>query len=230
MSRKKRVNQDVIKIISDCSKKIIGISEAARQAGVDPTTMERWVMQYEDEGIAAFTYESNKTYSTDQKLKAITDYLSGKGSLMDICRKHKIRSKSILNKWIMVYNSNGDLGRIKSSGGGSYMKEGRDTTYKERIQIAKECIENGKNYGEIALKNKVSYQQARTWTNRYIELGEKGLEDRRGKRKKDQIPRTELEKAQIEIEQLKHKLYITEMERDLLKKLEEVERRDVFHK
>ena len=32
-----------------------------------------------------------------------------------------------------------------------------------------------------------------------------GLEDRRGKRKKDQVPRTELEKAQIEIEQLKHK-------------------------
>jgi len=230
MSRKKNINQEVIKIISDCSKKIIGISEAARQAGIDPTTMNRWVMQYEDEGLTAFTYESNKTYSKDLKLNAVTDYLSGKGSLMDICRKHKIRSKCILNKWIKVYNSNEDLGRIKSSGGGSYMKEGRDTAYEERIQIAKECIENGKNYGEIALKYKVSYQQARTWTNRYIELGEKGLEDRRGKRKKDQVARTELEKAQIEIEQLKHKLYMTEMERDLLKKLEEVERRDVSHK
>ena len=49
------------------------------------------------------------------------------------------------------------------------------------------------------------------------EMGEAGLEDRRGKRKKDQVPRTELEKAQIEIEQLKHKLYLAEMERDLLK-------------
>jgi len=230
MSRKKKINQDVIKTISDCSKKTIGISEAARQACVDPTTIERWVMQYEEEGVTAFTYESNKKYSTDMKQKAITDYLSGKGSLIDICKKYKIRSKCILRKWIEVYNSNGDFGRIKSSGGGSYMKEGRDTTYEERIQIARECIENGKNYGEIALKNKVSYQQARTWTLRYIELGEKALEDRRGKRKKDQIPRTELEKAQIEIEQLKHKLYITEMERDLLKKLEEVERRDVSHK
>lgn len=38
------------------------------------------------------------------------------------------------------------------------------------------------------------------------------LEDRRGKRKKDQTPRTELEKAQIEIEQLKHKLYPAEMD------------------
>lgn len=230
MSRKKKINPDVIKIISDCSKKIIGICEAARQAGVDPTTMKRRVMQYEKEGIAAFTYESNKAYSTDQKLKAVTDYLSGKGSLIDICRKHKIRSKCILRQWLKVYNSNGDLGRMKSSGGGSYMREGRDTTYEERIQIAKECIEKGKNYGEIALNHKVSYQQAGTWTNRYIELGEKGLEDRRGKREKDQAARTELEKAQIEIEQLKHKLYMTEMERDLLKKSEEVERRDVSHK
>lgn len=230
MSRKKKINQEIIKIISDCSKKTIGIHEAARKAGIELTTMKGWVMQYENEGITAFTYETNKSYSEELKLKAIADYLSGKGSQTDICKKYKIRSRSILRQWIKVYNSNGDLGRIKSSGGGSYMKEGRDTTIEERIQIAKECIENGKNYGETALKYKISYQQARTWTNRYIELGEKGLEDRRGKRKKDQVARTELEKAQIEIEQLKHKLYMTEMERDLLKKLEEVERRDVSHK
>ncbi len=55
-------------------------------------------------------------------------------------------------------------------------------------------------------------------------MGEAELEDRRGRRKKNQIPRTELEKAQIE--QLKHRLYLAEMERGLLKKLEELERRD----
>lgn len=61
-------------------------------------------------------------------------------------------------------------------------------------------------------------------------MGEAGLEDRRGKRKKDQAPRTGLEKAQIEIEQLKYKLYLAEMERDLLKKLDEIKRRDAFRK
>lgn len=40
----------------------------------------------------------------------------------------------------------------------------------------------------------------------------------------------ELEQAQIEIEQLKHKLYLAEMENTLLKKLDEVERRDVSQK
>ena len=97
------------------------------------------------------------------------------------------------------------------------MRQTRSTTQEERIQIARECIASGKNYGELAIKYNVSYQQVRTWTLRFEELGEAGLEDRRGKRKKDQAPRTELEKAQIEIEQLKHKLYLAEMERDLLK-------------
>ena len=110
------------------------------------------------------------------------------------------------------------------------MRQGRDTTQGERIQIVKDCLASGKNYSEMALKYKVSYQQVRTWTLRFEAMGEAGLEDRRGKRKKDQAPRTELEKAHIEIEQLKHKLYLAEMERDLLKKLDEIERRDASRK
>ena len=110
------------------------------------------------------------------------------------------------------------------------MKQGRETTFEERVQIARECIATGKNYGEIALKYQVSYKQVRTWTLRSEQMGEAGLQDRRGQRKKDQTPRTELEQAQIEIEQLKHKLYLAEMENALLKKLDEVERRDASQK
>ena len=68
------------------------------------------------------------------------------------------------------------------------------------------------------------------WVQRYKELGESGLEHRRGKRKVDQEPRSEVEKLQIEIEKLKHQLYMTEMERDLLKKLNELEREELFRK
>ena len=110
------------------------------------------------------------------------------------------------------------------------MKKARSTTQEERLQIVKDCLESGRNYGEMALKYNVSYQQVRTWTLRFEELGEAGLEDRRGKRKKDQTPRTELEAAQIEIEQLKHKLYLAEMEKHLLKKLDEIVRRDALEK
>ena len=105
------------------------------------------------------------------------------------------------------------------------MTKGRETTQTERVAVAKACLANGKNYGEAAIAYNVSYQQARSWTLKYIEGGESALEDRRGQRKKDQQPRTELEQAQIEIEQLKHRMKMLEMENRLLKKLEEIERR-----
>ena len=97
------------------------------------------------------------------------------------------------------------------------MKQGRETTFEERVQIARECIATGKNYGKIALKYQVSYQQVLTWTFRFEQMWEEGLQDRRGQRKKNQTPRTELEQAQIKIEQLKYKLYLAEMENTLLK-------------
>ena len=220
-----------IKIVKRYLTGEVSMSEAAAESGVHRETLQNWVMQYELEGRAAFlSNRRNHAYSPELKLQAVQEYLSGKGSLAEISKKYGLRSKKQLRNWLKVYNAHGDFNSRKSSGGGSYMKQGRDTTQEERVQIVKDCLASGKNYGEMALKYKVSYQQVRTWTLRFEEMGEAGLEDRRGKRKKDQTPRTELEKAQIEIEQLKHKLYLAEMERDLLKKLDEIERRDAFRK
>ena len=110
------------------------------------------------------------------------------------------------------------------------MKEARPTTVEERIQIARDCIANGENYGETALKFNVSYQQVYQWVKKYKEKGDSGLEDRRGKRLKDQIPRTREEELEIEVAKLKHELYMTKMERDVLKKLDEIVRRDAYRK
>lgn len=110
------------------------------------------------------------------------------------------------------------------------MKTSRKTSKEERIRIAKECIANGSNYGQTAIKEKVSYQQVYGWVKRYKELGEAGLEDRRGKRKVNQKARSEVEELKIKMAQLEHELYMTQMERDLLKKVRELERKDLYHK
>ncbi len=231
MSRMKEIPvEKKVEIVRSYIRKEIGLMEASKQGCVDYDTMVSWVRNYEAEGIEAFLHHGHKVYSPEMKRSAVKAYLEGEGSLRDICKKYQIRDKRQLRNWIKVYNGGGDLGSVKHSGGGSYMKQGRETTQVERIEIAKACLACGKNYGEVALKYQVSYQQARSWTKRFEELGEAGLEDRRGKRKKDQEPRTELEKMQIEIEQLKHKLYLAELERDLLKKLDEIERGYVSHK
>ena len=38
----------------------------------------------------------NKNYSYEIKIKAITDYINGEGSLYDICIRYKISSHSVL--------------------------------------------------------------------------------------------------------------------------------------
>ena len=223
--------EEKMRIVRQIKNGEVGLREAERNTGISNVTIAGWIRRYETEGVSGFLPGTpNRVYSQAQKEAAVRAYLAGKGSLSEICKEFKIRDTHTLREWIKVYNANGNLNFFKFSGGGSYMKQGRSTTQEERVQIVKDCIASGKNYGEMALKYQVSYQQVRTWTLRFEKMGEAGLQDRRGRRKKDQAPRTELEQAQIEIEQLKHKLYLAEMERDLLKKLDEVERRDAFQK
>ena len=231
MSKSKVSYEKKAEIVRDYLEGRVGYTESLRRANNSEASFRYSVHQYKEKGIKGLLPNSeNHKYSEEIKRKAVEEYLSGKGSLEQIGEEYGLRSISQLRQWIKVYNAHGNFNSVRFSGGGSYMKQGRETTLEERIQIAKECIACGKNYGEMALKYQVSYQQARAWTLRYEEMGKTGLQDRRGRRKKDQTPRTELEQAQIEIEQLKHKLYLAEMENALLKKLDEVERRDAFRK
>lgn len=231
MPQKQKLSlEEKVEIIQEYLKGTISKSEAARRGGVVRDTIDQWARNYEADGINAFLSPKNRVYSPELKMQAVKDYLSGSESQSNICKKYHIRKRTQLQKWIKVYNEHGDFNSVKHSGGGSYMKQGRETTFEERVQIVRDCISSGKNYGEMAIKYQVSYQQVRCWTLRFEQMGEAGLQDRRGRRKKDQTPRTELEQAQIEIEQLKHKLYLAEMENALLKKLDEVERRDASQK
>ena len=229
--KSKIVVTDKIKITREYIDGKISREEAARRAEVATASIASWARIYRQDGaLGLVPTKKNRVYSSELKKKAVLEYLAGGCGQHAICEKYAIRSRVQLQSWIKMYNAHGDFNSVKQSGGGSYMKKGRITTQEERIQIVRECIASGKNYGELALKYNVSYQQVRTWTLHFEEVGEAGLQDRRGRRKINQTPRTELEQAQIEIEQLKHKLYLAEMERDLLKKLDEVERRDAYHK
>lgn len=230
MSKNRRIKtEEKIKIAQKCIEGKVSITEVSKQIGVGRTTVREWVAKYQSEGSLGFlNHEKNRVYGAELKAQVVEEYLLGTESLLELCKIYKIRSKTQLRDWIKVYNSGKDFKHKMS--GGSRMKKTRKTTQEERIEIAKDCIANGNNYGETALKYQVSYQQVYTWVKKFSELGEAGLEDRRGQRTAQQEPRTEEEKLRVEIAQLKHELYMTRMERDLLKKLEEVERRDAYRK
>ena len=207
----------------------ISINHAAKMSGINKMAIKAWLRLYEIEGIQGLVPQShNQNYPVNLKRMAVEEYLAGGVSLSQICKKYKIRSRSQLRDWIRRYNSGKDFGRKIS--GGSRMKKTRKTSQKEKLQIVKACMERGFDYGAVALEFQVSYQQVYTWVQKYKELGEAGLEDRRGKRKAAQTPRSELEELRIKIAQLEHEKYLLQMERDVLKKLDEIERRDAFRK
>lgn len=230
MSRKQKATpEEKISLVQRYHKGEIDQIQASKIAGINKSSFQLWIKRYEAEGSTAFLpAENNRVYNVELKRHAVEDYLSGGGGLLEICKKYSLRSTWQLRSWIKVYNSGKDFNRKMS--GGSRMTKARKTTQEERVQIAKECLKAECNYGEIAIKYNVSYQQVYTWVKKFTEFGEAGLDDRRGKRTADQEPRTEIEELKIQLAKLKHENYMLQMERDLLKKVEDLERRDAFRK
>ena len=137
--------EEKVKIVIQSIAGEVSIIGAAAKAGVDRKTLQRWVMQYKAEGAAAFLPGRREhIYSPELKLQAVQEYLSGKGSQAELSKKYGLRDRRQLRNWLKVYNAHGDFNSRKNSGGGSYMKQGRDTTQEERVQIVKDCLASGK--------------------------------------------------------------------------------------
>ena len=186
-------------------------------------SVQQWIRNYESMGADAFTLKGNKKYSKELKQQAVLDYLAGRGSQDDICKRYGIRSKAKLQIWINKYNGYEEL-KSSGTGGNTIMTKGRKTTFEERVEIVQYCIAHDRNYAETAKQYQVSYQQARSYTVKYEAGGVEALKDNRGKRKRpDEM--SELEKLRAEVKILRAEKERAEMEASFLKKLEEIERR-----
>ena len=199
------------------------MNSIANRLGVDWSAVKLWVNKYEAMGAEAFFTKQNKHYSKSEKERAVTAYLTGEGSLMDICNKFKIHSTAQLRQWIKKYISHEEL-KASGTGGIVIMTKGRKTTFEERVEIASYCISHDHNYAETAEKYSISYQQARNYTVKYEKDGLNALQDNRGKRKPEDTL-TEIEKLRAELKLEKAKRQKAEMEASFLKKLDEIERR-----
>ncbi len=190
---------------------------------VSLASVQQWIRNYESMGADAFTLQGNKKYSKELKQQAVSDYLAGRGSQDDICKKYGIRSKSKLQTWIKKYNGHVEL-KTSGTGGSIIMTKGRKTTFEERVDIVRYCIAHDHNYAETAENYQVSYQQARSYTIKYESGGVEALRDKRGKRKNPN-EMTETERLRAEVKILRAEKERVEMEVSFLKKLEEIERR-----
>ena len=76
--RKKQKPEEKVKIVKRYLAGEVSMSEAVTEAGVDWKTLQKWVMQYEAEGAAAFLPGRREhIYSPELKLQAVQEYLSG---------------------------------------------------------------------------------------------------------------------------------------------------------
>ena len=222
----KRTKLDTGTIINAVKDYLIGTSSKeaiARRLGVNRKSFDQWVANYQSIGESAFFGNGNQHYSKEFKEKAVKDYLSGMGSLLEICKKHGIKSTKQLRDWIKKYNGHVEL-KASGTGGTTIMTKGRKTTFDERVEIVQYCIAHDHNYTETAAKFGVSYQQARSYTVKYEADGIEALRDRRG-RAKPLEEMSELEKLRAENKILRAEKEQAEMEASFLKKLDEIERR-----
>lgn len=195
----------------------------ARKYGVDHKLLRVLVGRAQTEGIESIKIRPvNRKYTVETKLAAVQEYLAGKGSQLDICKKYHITNNNLLIQWIKCYNNGKDFKERTRSERGITMNKGRKTTQEERIEIVAFCIENGKDYGLTMEKYGVSYQQIYLWVRKYEEKGIDGLIDRRGKAKPEE-ELTEADRLRMENKILQAKLKDKEMELKLVKKLIELE-------
>jgi transposase len=200
------------------------IKRLATLLDVHPSSVKQWLQIYQSLGPNGLLQTSrNAVYSVELKRIAVEDYLAGSGSHMDICKRYSIKSTHQLRTWILKYNGHEEL-RASGTRGTLIMTKGRATTYDERIEIVKFCLEHQNNYAQTAEKFQVSYQQVYSWTNKYLTSGVEALEDGRGKRKPED-KMSEVEKLRAQNKLLQAENLRKQMEIDLLKKLDEIERR-----
>ena len=200
-------------------------SDLAHDFDINDITIRKWSKKYQSLGSSCFNIRPhNAKYTKEFKQQVVEAYLAGEGSLVDIAIKYGIPSDDTVRIWIKKYNNLEEL-KDYDPKPGVYMKErSRKTSQEECIAIVNYCLEHNKNYKETAELFDISYTQVYQWVKKYLSSGEKGLIDRRGQHKTEE-QLSETEKLQRKVKLLERQLKEMEMENELLKKVQEIERR-----
>lgn len=225
MSRKAKYPQDVkVRIVEEYLEGRIAGTDLSRKYGIYDSTLGDWVARYQLQGPEGLAPKGQcRYYPAELKKQAVVEYMNGNCSLRNLCNKYGVSGAEVIRQWVKKYNGHEEL---KSRGGGSdiRMTKGRATTLEERIEIVEFCLSQGKDYRTTINEYGVSYGQIYGWVRKYEDQGVQGLSDHRGKNKEpDEMTEVERLKAQLKLKEAENRRLQIELE--VLKKLEEVERR-----
>jgi len=203
------------------------VLEIANDLESDSTNIRRWIRNYESMGEQAFDDKPrNRAYSKAFKLEVIKAYLDGKGSYRDLAKQYQLTSDELVRTWVSKYNRHNEI-KAYDPKGSVYMAKSRKVSYEEKLEIVKWTIEHNNEYKLAAEKFETAYSQVYSWVRKYNAEGETGLKDERGKRKPVENL-SEIEKLKREVELLRRRNERLEMEAEVIKKFQEIERRDIL--
>ena len=226
--REKCTFEDKIKAVEDYLNGKRTQSQIARDLRLGKrgrSTVGIWVRKYKEAGPDALLPSlSQNTYSKEFKEQVVQEYLNGEDSMQALAIKHGIPNHCTVHNWVSMYNSHKEL-KTTSVASEVYMAESkRNVSLKERKEIVQYCIDHDLDYAQTASRFQMAYWQVYNWVKKYKAEGEEGLSDRRGKRKTtDELDETE--KLKRRIQSLERELEDERMKNELLKKVQEIERR-----
>ncbi|WP_430535746.1 helix-turn-helix domain-containing protein [Listeria rocourtiae] len=212
--------------VKQCKEGTSSISGMSKDLGISFGAIKTWIRKWEQHGLDGLKEShTNKKYSQAIKQKAVEAHLLEGIPIQKILRSYQISSASVLYTWISKYTSGEVIQLTNPSRGKSNMYyPGRKTTFKERLEIAQFTIANDKDYPLAMETYQVSYNQVYSWVQKYQELGEEALQDRRGRSKrKEEL--TETERLTLRIKELEAQNERLEIENAIAKKLQEIEQR-----
>ena len=180
----------------------------------------RWVRKYKALGESAFDESnSNKSYSKELKKQVILEYLKGSNTFDGLANKYNISTPEIVRGWVLKYNNGIEITDYNPKGD-VYTMKSRKTSFEERLEIVKYVLDNNNDYKGAADKYGVPYANVYNWVKKYLEHGETGLRDSRGRTSSNTTKKelTVEEQQALEIESLKAKIKRLELHNELLKK------------
>jgi len=193
------------------------------QFDLDPSTFRQYVRKYLEHGMNGLLRQpKNQRYSNTFKHQVIQEYLYNNKSYKELSVKYNIPGHETIRQWVMRYTE-GKENRTYSPKPGVYQMKSRKTTYEERLEIVEYVIKHQLSYKNAAEKFKVSYNNVYSWTQKYKQFGPIALEDNRGKKKASEAQTGEAQ-LKAEIEALRVRNQWLEMENEILKKQEQMER------
>ncbi len=192
------------------------------QLNIDPRALTLYYQRYQQHGLTALLpKQSNRRYSESFKRQVVLEHQRDGYSHRALAAKYDIPSHETVRDWIIRYTSGKPLADYTPRPE-VYTMKARKTTYEERVEIVKACLENGLNYKETAALYKVKYAQVYGWVQKYKKHGAPGLVDGRGKGKPvSTLSESDAQAARIEALEARNKWL--EMENEVLKKQKQIE-------